>query len=80
MLGVEAPRHQRVLLHALEAVGEDVGRDAGQALQEILEPARPPEEIADQQEGPAVADHLERLRDRTRLTVALGHDSILASA
>jgi len=77
MLGVEPARHQRVLFHQLEAAREDVGRDPGEALLEILKPPGAPQEIPDEQQGPAVADHLERLRHRAGLTISLGHASSL---
>jgi hypothetical protein len=80
MLGVEAARHQRVLLYELQAIGEDVGRNTGQALLEVLEPAWAPKEIADQEKGPAIAHQLERLRDRARLTIALGHGPSVPAA
>ena len=77
MLGVEPSRHQRVLFHQLEAAREDVGRDPGEALLEILKPSGTRQEIPDEQQGPAVADHLERLRHRAGLTISLGHASSL---
>src|SRR5262245_66583140 len=61
MLGVEAPRHQRMLLHELEAIGEDVGRNTGQALLEVLDPARAAAEIPGQEEVPGIAYHYIRI-------------------
>jgi hypothetical protein len=80
MLGVEPSRHQRVLFHQLETAREDVGRDPGEALLEILKPSGTRQEIPDEQQGPAVADHLERLRHRASLTVSLGHASSLSGS
>ena len=73
VIGVEVARHQPVLLHQLEPVGQDVRRDAGLTAGEVLEPLRPVEQIAHEQERPAVADDLEGPGDRTGLTVPLGH-------
>ena len=78
MLGVEPSRHQRVLLHKLEAAREDVGRDPGEALLEILKPSGTRQGIPDEQQGPAIADYLERLRDRAGLTISPGHASSLS--
>jgi len=73
VVGVEPARHERVLLHQLEPIRENVGRDPREALLEILEPPRAPQHVPDEQKGPPVADQLERLRDRTGLAVTLGH-------
>jgi len=78
MVGVEPACDERVLLHKLEAVREDVGRDPREAPLEILKPSGPGQHVPDEQKGPAVADQLERLRDRTGLTVTLGHTPSLS--
>ena len=77
MVRVEPARRQRVLFHALEPIREDVGRDPREALLEILESPRSRQHVTHEQEGPAIADQLERLRDGTGLAVALGHASSL---
>ena len=56
----DAVRHQPV-----EPIGQDIGGDPQLALQ-LVELANPEERFADHHEAPAVADHLERLRDRAR--------------
>ena len=53
-----------------EAVGEDVARDA-EALLELVEAAAAEEGVADDQERPALADDLERPRDRAVLAVVV---------
>ena len=45
----------------------------GQGGVEVLEALRPFEQVADDEERPALAHELERLRDRTGLAVALRH-------
>src|ERR1043166_578518 len=47
-----------------QAVGEHVAGDAEAPL-ELLEPAHPQEAVAQDQDGPAVADHGDRASDRT---------------
>ncbi len=66
-----------VLLHQLEAVRQDVGRDAGEGDLEILEATRATEEVSDHEERPAVAHDLQRLGDGAALAVDLGHARIL---
>lgn len=73
MVRIEVPRNEPVLLHAFEPVRQDIWRNPLEALLEILEASRPWQEVAHEQEGPPVADHLERLRHRTGLAIALGH-------
>src|SRR5205085_9253842 len=59
--------------HELEAIGQHGGRDSLERSLQVLEAARSLEEVAHDQERPAVAHELERLRDGTGLAVALGH-------
>src|SRR5262245_37892384 len=73
MLGVELAGDEPLLLHQLEPLGEQVRRDALQRRLEILELAVPAEEVANDEQRPALADHLEGFRDGTRLTIASGH-------
>src|SRR5215470_15610829 len=77
MVGIEAPAHEAVLLHELEPLGEDVGREAGQAGLQIAEAARASEQIAHHEERPAIAHHLEGLGYRAALPVELRHGSSL---
>ena len=51
-------------LEALEAIGEQVGRDALERFEEVLELAALAEhEIAQDEDGPAVADDVQRACD-----------------
>src|SRR5262245_31352345 len=69
-------RHQPV-----EPVGEDVPRNS-EALLELVEPAQPEEDVADDEQRPALADDLERPRDRAvlALVAALQHAETLAES
>src|SRR5262249_6942614 len=71
MVGVEAPAHEAVLLHELEPLGEDVGREAGQAGLQIAEAAGGSEQIAHHEERPAIAPPLEGLCHPAALPVHL---------
>src|SRR3989449_3298147 len=75
---VEAPRDEPALLQELQPVRQDVRRDPREAPREVREAPRPREQVAHEQEGPAVADHLQRLRHRARLAVTLRHGPSLA--
>ena len=72
-LRVELARHEALTFHSLQAVGEKPRRDAGQLGAKLLEPCRPPQQIAHDQQRPALANEIERLRDWAVLTVALRH-------
>src|SRR5262249_58513226 len=74
MVGVEMPAHQTVLLHELETLGEDVGREAGQAGLEIAEAAGSAQEIAPHEGGPAIAPHFEGLGHPAALPADPPHD------
>src|SRR5262245_50122298 len=74
-----APAHEPVRLHEPQPVGQDVGRDALERAQQVLEPPRPGQQVANHEQGPAVADQLERLRDRAGLVIALGHATIVVN-
>ena len=80
MVGVEAALDESVLLHELQPVREQVGRDPRERELEIAEPPGAPEQVTHEQERPPVADELERLRHRARLSVALGHAPRIARA
>src|SRR5882724_1063242 len=73
MLGIELAGDDAVLLEDLEALRQHVGGDAVERRQEILKAPRARQEVPDHEEGPALAEELERLGHRTRLPVALGH-------
>jgi death-on-curing protein len=68
-LGLELP-HEAVLLQTLEPRGEQIRRDAGELGPEVGEAERSQEEVAYDEERPAIADHVERLRDPTDLSVS----------
>jgi hypothetical protein len=76
MLGVEATGHDAVLLQSLQPGGEHVGCDAGKGLLKIPETAWASEEIAHDEQGPALTQQLHGLRHRTGLLVLLGHESL----
>src|SRR6266496_509431 len=65
---------------AVQAVGEHVARDA-EAVEELVEATMAENDVADDQERPAVADHLERASDRTDLAVVvpLQHGTSIAA-
>jgi hypothetical protein len=48
-----------IFLELFEPVREHVGRDAGQAAAEIGEPSRANQEVADDEQCPAFADHFD---------------------
>src|SRR5216117_2344576 len=79
MLRVEPARDQPVLLHQLEAPGQQGGRDAGQGGMEVLIAARALEQVAHDQERPPLAHQLQRLRHRTALPVPLRHTGRIPS-
>src|SRR5947207_615536 len=57
-------------LEVAQALGEQVGRDAGEAVAEVGVPAAvSQQQLANDQHGPAVADDVQRLRDAAVLAV-----------
>src|SRR5262245_34198093 len=72
-LRVELARHQSLTLHSPQAVGEQLRRYAGQLVTQILESRGAPQQVADDEERPALANQIERLRDWAVLTVPLRH-------
>jgi CheY-like chemotaxis protein len=67
-------------LQVLEALGEDVGGDAGEGLQQLVEAPRALQEGLDQQQGPAVPHPGHRLVQRRggrRGPHGLGHGAIV---
>src|SRR5204862_2534404 len=73
VLGVELPGDDAVLLENLETLREHIGSDPLEGALEILEAPRPGEQVADDQQRPALAEQLERLGHRTALAITLGH-------
>src|SRR5205807_4374121 len=66
-------------LELAEAVGEQVGGDAGQPVLQVGIPARAlQEKLPDHQQGPPVADHVQGLGDRTVLAIT-AHAASLAN-
>jgi len=65
--------HQPLAFHSLEAVGKQLWRDAGQLGTEVLKSCGAPQEVPNDQECPALADQIERLRNRAVLTIPLRH-------
>jgi hypothetical protein len=72
-LGVKSARHQSLTLHSPQTVGQQLRRDAGQLVTEVLKSRRAAKEVADDEERPALANEIKRLRNGTVLTVTLGH-------
>jgi hypothetical protein len=62
-------------LHSLQAIRKQLRRDAGQLDTEILESRGSPQQVADDEERPALAYHVERLRHWAVLTISLRHAS-----
>src|SRR6185312_11210866 len=60
-------------LEILQPRGEDIRADAGQRVGEVRVALRALQELADDQQRPALADPLERVGDRAVLLVVLGH-------
>src|SRR6266536_241132 len=65
---------------AVQAVGEHVARDA-EAVEKLVEATMAEDDVADDQQCPAVADDLERASDRTDLAVVvpLQHGASIAA-
>src|SRR5262245_38030350 len=72
-LRVELARHQSLTLHSPQAVGKQLRRYAGQLDTQILESRGAPQQVAYDEERPALANQIERLGDWAMLTVPLGH-------
>ncbi len=68
--GQPAPGRQPVALHVPEPRGEDVRADAGQVGVQVGVAPRTGEQLPDDQQGPAVADGVERAGGGTVLVVA----------
>src|SRR5216117_1156278 len=73
MLAVQAPRDQPLFLQCLEASGKRVGRRAGERVLQVLEALRAlQQQIAQDEKRPALADQVERARDRAPGLVGIG--------
>ncbi len=64
-------RDEAVLGERLETLGEERRRDPGQVLAEVDEALVAEEQLAEDQQAPAIADEVERAGDRAVLAVAL---------
>src|SRR5262249_22028307 len=73
VIGVKTSLDQSVLLHQLELLRQHVRRNAGERILQVLEAAWSTQQIADDQQGPALADQLERFGNRTSLSIQPGH-------
>src|SRR5215472_2970112 len=62
--------HQAGLFEVAQPLRQDVGADAGQAVAHLEEPFRPEDQFAYHQQGPAVADDVERAGDPAWIAVA----------
>src|SRR5438067_1089279 len=70
MLAIDVPFDDAGGFELLEAVGEDARRHRRLALEELLELRCAEQHVADDQQRPAIADDVERLRDWAHLAVA----------
>jgi len=50
-----SPADDPVLFQVLEPLGKQIGADLGQPIEKVLEPARTGQQLADDEQGPAVA-------------------------
>ena len=73
-----APLHDPALLELAQPGREDVRADAGQAGGQVGEPFRAEHELAHDEQRPALADEVERVRDSAELAVASHHVVSLA--
>src|SRR3954454_21947005 len=68
-----AATHEARLLEIAQALGQDVGADVGQSGAQIGEALGAQQQLADDEEGPALADEVEGPRDPAAIAVgALG--------
>src|SRR5258708_5897539 len=79
-IGVEPPAHQSVGLQRLQSRRENIGSDSRQRDLEVLESPRPlQQQVTQQQDGPALADQIQRAGDRAvGEFVGLGHTYYLS--
>ena len=64
---------QAGVLQLAKPVGQQVGRDAGQLGAQVAVPAGASDELAQDQQRPSLAEHVEALGDRAVLLVAPWH-------
>ena len=75
MVLVEAGGDDAVTLERLEPRRQRVGREARKPLLKLLKPQRSfAEEIAQHEQRPLLADHIERPGNRAILSIAICHD------
>jgi hypothetical protein len=72
-LRVERACQQSLTLHPPQAVGKELRRDPGQLGTEILESRGAPQQVAHDEERPALANHIERFRNGAMLPVSFRH-------
>ena len=72
-LGVEGTPHQSLALHPPQPIGQQLRWNARQLDTKVLKSRGPPQQIAHNEERPALADQVERLRDWAMLAVPLRH-------
>jgi hypothetical protein len=63
------PRDQARVLQRLEPLGEQVGTDARQRVQQLPVPARPDQQLPDDEQRPPLPHHVERQRQPALLLV-----------
>src|SRR5262245_66566635 len=73
MVGVETARNQPMLFHELEPIRENRRRNPCEGGLEVLEAPRSSQQIAHNQEGPPVAEHLQRFGNWTGLIISFWH-------
>src|SRR5436305_1361084 len=71
-LGAEAPANDPGLLELVETGRQDARRDLGQARQQLVVPLGTKHEVAQDEQRPALADHLEGAGDAAELSVGTG--------
>jgi hypothetical protein len=69
--------HQAGLLEVAQPVGQQVGGNAGQVGAQVGEATAPEGELAQDEQGPAVADDVERGGDSAVLVVALLRHAVI---
>ena len=73
MLAIEVALHQPGLLHLLETIREYIGSDAAQARLEVSETLRSTQQVAHDQQHPALANQIERRGHGAGLCIRFGH-------
>ena len=71
----QLPPHDTRRFQVLEPRGQRIGADSRQALDQIAEPERPEQQIAQDEQRPAIPDHVEGGGDAAQLGVA-AHRSV----